>query len=179
MRVGSLGDDEAEPGGKECPGHLREGEEEQGAAAVGVDCPDGGPGEDEIDEAEAEGGEQSLQAASSGVDKDRRGVEGDDVDTTHLLRQHDGKGSQRRTAYTRDCEELNEAGHIVGFADDVAFFLDLGENVVEVARGLERRVAESAERTEGIVVAAFFNIPARRLRAEVYANDERDGGDEC
>lgn len=60
MGVVFLWDDEAEAGGEERPCHLREGEEEQRAAAVGVDCPDGGPGEDEVDEPEAEGGEQRL-----------------------------------------------------------------------------------------------------------------------
>ena len=60
MGVVFLRDDEAEAGGEESPCHLWEGEEEECAAAVGVDCPDGGPGEDEVDEAEAEGGEERL-----------------------------------------------------------------------------------------------------------------------
>ena len=177
--VGFLRDDEAEPRREEGPGHLREGEEQERASAVGVDGPDGGPGEDEVDEAEAEGGEQGLEAAGAGVDEDGRGVEGDDVDAAHLLRQHDGEGRQRGAAHARDGEELDKAGHVVGFADDVAFFLDLGENVVKVARGLELRVAESAERLEGVTVAAFFDKPAGRFGAEVHAKDEWDGGDEC
>ena len=56
MRAGSVRDEEAEAGGEEGPGHLGEGEEEEGAAAVGVDGVEGGPGEDEVDQAEAEGG---------------------------------------------------------------------------------------------------------------------------
>ena len=41
MRGAGAGDQVAEAGGEERPGHLREGEEEEGPAAVGVDCPCG------------------------------------------------------------------------------------------------------------------------------------------
>ena len=41
MRGAGAGDQVAEAGGEERPGHLREGEEEEGPAAVGVDRPYG------------------------------------------------------------------------------------------------------------------------------------------
>ena len=40
----ALGDPEAEACRHQGPAHVGEGEEEEGAAAEGVDCPDGGPG---------------------------------------------------------------------------------------------------------------------------------------
>ena len=52
---GVFRDVEAEAGGEQRPEHLREGEEQEGAAAEGVDGPDRRPGEDEVDETEAEG----------------------------------------------------------------------------------------------------------------------------
>ena len=90
--VGSalLGDPEAEAGGEEGPCHLGEGEEEERAAAVRVDRPHRGPGEDEVDEAETPGGEKSFQVAGAGILEDRRGVEGDNVDAAHLLSDHYG-----------------------------------------------------------------------------------------
>jgi len=41
---------------EEGPEHVWEGEEQESAAAEGVDCPDGGPGEGEIYDSETEGG---------------------------------------------------------------------------------------------------------------------------
>jgi len=38
-------DEEAETGGEEGPGHLREGEEEESATTVGINCADSRPGE--------------------------------------------------------------------------------------------------------------------------------------
>lgn len=46
MRGPFAGDPEAEAGGEESPGHIGEGEEEEAAAAEGIDCPDGWKGEE-------------------------------------------------------------------------------------------------------------------------------------
>ena len=108
-----------------------------------------------------------MQVTSAGIVEDRGGVEGDDVDTAHLLGQHDSEGSAGRPAHTRNSEEFDEARDIVGAADDVGFFLDLGVDIVEIAGGLERCVAQAAERAESIGVAAFFNVPSGRFGAEV------------
>lgn len=74
----ALGDEVAHARGEEGPGHVGEGEEEQGATAEGVDGPDCGPGEDEVDEAEAEGGDEGFGFSGPGEAEDGRGVEGDD-----------------------------------------------------------------------------------------------------
>lgn len=82
MRLIFGGNEEAEACGKECPGHLREGEEEESATAEGIDCPQGWEGEDEIDEAETERGEEGANGGSSSLGEDSRGVESDDIDAT-------------------------------------------------------------------------------------------------
>jgi hypothetical protein len=46
------GDQVAETGGEQCPCHLGEGEQQKGPSAEGIDGPDGGPCEREVDEAE-------------------------------------------------------------------------------------------------------------------------------
>lgn len=56
MSASGARDERAETRGEQRPRHLGEGEEQEGAASKGVDGPDGGPGEDEVDHAEAEGG---------------------------------------------------------------------------------------------------------------------------
>ena len=179
VRAVVLRDEEAEARGQERPGHLREGEEEQGAPAVGIDCPDGGPGEDEVDEAEAEGGEQGLQGPGAGFDEDGRGVEGYDVDAAHLLGEHDSEGGEGGAADAWDGEELDESGDVVAFADDVCFFLDLGVDVVQITGGLEGCVPEPAEGAEGVGVAALLDVPSRGFGAEVDSDHEWYGGDEC
>jgi len=65
VRGVAFGDEEAEAGDEQGPGHVGEGEEEEGAAAVGVDGPDGGPGEDEVDEACEERGPVSTEVVGS------------------------------------------------------------------------------------------------------------------
>lgn len=137
----ALGNDEAETCGQECPCHLWEGEEEERTTAVGIDRPDSGPGEDEVDQAEAEGGEEGIQIAGASFDEDGGRVEGYNVDTAHLLRQHNGEGSQGGAADTRDCEELDEAGEVVALADDIRLLQDLGVNVVQITSGLEGSVS--------------------------------------
>lgn len=174
MRARIFRNEEAQSCSEKGPGHLREGEEEESAATPGIDCPDGGPGEDEIYETETEGGEKSFQVTCTGFAEDGGRVESDDVNTTHLLGQHDSEGSASGTTYTRNSEELDEACDIVASADDVCLLLDLSVDVIEIASSLERGIAESAKRSEGIRVSTLFDIPSRRFWAEINADQERD-----
>lgn len=171
-------DEEAEARRQQRPGHLREGEEEQGATAVGVDRPHRRPREHEVDGAEPPRGEEGVQGRGAGFDEDGRGVEGDDVDAAHLLRDHDRPGRQRGAADPGDGEELDEAGEVVVVPDDGRFLEELRVDVVQIARRLQGRVSKPTERFEGVAVAPFLDVPAGRLGTEVDADDEGDGGDE-
>lgn len=51
---------------------MGEGEEEETATAKGVDGPDSGPGEDKVDQTEAEGGEEGLDVAGARCGEDGR-----------------------------------------------------------------------------------------------------------
>ena len=61
MRSVFLGDVKAEAGGKRGPGHLGECEQEQCAAAEGVNGEECWPGKDEVDEAKAERRQERFQ----------------------------------------------------------------------------------------------------------------------
>jgi hypothetical protein len=52
--------------------------------------------------------------------KDCRAVEGNDIDATHLLRNHDDTGGNRCAPNTRDGNEFDATG------EEVAFFRDPG-----------------------------------------------------
>lgn len=78
-------DVEAECRAKQSPSHLWEGEEQQSSTAPGIDGPDGGEGEEEIDQTESPRGKQSALVRSSSLHEDGAGVEGNDVDYTNWL----------------------------------------------------------------------------------------------
>jgi hypothetical protein len=59
------------------------------------------------------------------------------------LGYHDRERGEGCTANTRDSEELDEAGYVVAFADDLLLDFELSVDVVEVTGGLEWVVAES------------------------------------
>ena len=169
----AFGDKEAEAGGQQGPSHLREGKEEQRTASPGIDGPDGGPREDEIDGTKAPGGKKRFEIGGAGFDEDGGGVEGYDVDAAHLLGDHDGPGSEGGAADTGDGEELDEAGEVVAVADDFGFFEDLSVDVVEIPGGLKAGVAEAAEGLECLGVAVFLieevsNCVASRLYSTLF-----------
>ena len=114
-----------------------------------------------------------MQITEAGLVEDRGAVECNDVDTAHLLSQHDHERGESGATDARDREELDETGDIVAFANDVGFFQDLRVDVVEVAGRLKRGVSETTEGLERFIVATFLDVPARGLRAEVDADHQR------
>ena len=153
--------DEAKTGCKQSPCHVGESEEKESTATPGINGPDSGPSEDEIDETESERGKQGIQIASTSVHEDSRGVESDDVDTAHLLSQHDRERSASCTSDTGNREELNEAGDIVALANDIGLLLNLGVDVVKITSRLEGGISETAERSESVGVSALLDVPSR------------------
>lgn len=174
-----LVDEGAETGGQQGPGHLGEGEEEEGAAAEGVDGLEGGEGEQEVDSTEDEREGQGLVLGCAGVLKHGGGVECNDVDTAHLLGDHDGEGGEGRTPHTGDGEQLEEADDICGLGDDVSLKLESGVDVVQVAGNLNFVVSQPDQRLPCVDVAALLDEPTGRLRAQVdqaqqwHSRDER------
>ena len=58
-----------------------------------------------------------------------------DINTAHLLSNHDSPRCQSRTTDSRDGEELAKALEVVGITDDVRLDFDLGIDVVEISGG--------------------------------------------
>ena len=123
-------DQSTKTSGKERPRHVWERKEQKGPATEGINCPDCWESKYEIDKSETEGCEQSLVIAKPRIDKDRRRVEGNDVDTAHLLGNHDREGGKSGPANTRDGEELNETSDIVAVADDFLLDFKLAVDIV-------------------------------------------------
>ena len=78
------GDVEGEAGEEEKDGHQGEGGEEEVASAEGVDCVDGGDGEDPVYDAAAEGGEEGVFSGEVGGYEHGRRVVHDCVDAAEL-----------------------------------------------------------------------------------------------
>jgi uncharacterized protein YndB with AHSA1/START domain len=74
------GDEETHPRGEESPEHLWEGEYQEVAPPEGVDCPDGWPSENKVDDTKAEGCKEGIDVARTSFREDGGGVEGDDID---------------------------------------------------------------------------------------------------
>ena len=53
-----------------------------------------------------------------------------DVDTAHLLSNHDSERRQGRASHSRNCKEFDEASEVVALADDILLDLDLRIDVV-------------------------------------------------
>lgn len=150
MRGAALGDQEAEAGSQQCPGHLREREKQQVPTPESVDGPERGEGEDEVDETKAPRCEQSLETAGTGGLEDGGRVESDDVDTcrdscqrefpckrrkgvsrtAHLLGKHNNERCERGTAHTGNGEQLEEAGNVIALANDFGLDGKLSVHVV-------------------------------------------------
>ena len=99
--------------------------------------------------------------------------------STHLLCNHDNEASEGSAAHTSDGEQLREPGEVARPAGYMLFRLGdshgldiaipkhdflkahLRMNIVKIASCLKRRIAESAERPEGVFVAILFDVPAR------------------
>jgi hypothetical protein len=172
------------------PSHLRECEEEQGTSSVGVNRPNGRPGENEVHETEPPGREEGRSDRRACLRENSRGIEGDDVDTAleenksiswiqiqyvltyHLLRNHDRPGSQCRTADTGNSKEFNKSSNIIVLLDKCRFHLNLRIDVVEIAGCLQFGIAESFERGIGLAIALLFDVPSRALRAEIDTDPE-------
>jgi hypothetical protein len=73
-------DEEAQSGGEQRPCHLRKCEEKQAPAAERVDCPNGRPSKDKVDEAEAKRSNECFSLSGVCLSENRTGVESNDVD---------------------------------------------------------------------------------------------------
>ena len=171
-----FGNDKAKSRGQQRPCHVGEGKEKESTATPGIDRPNRGPSKDEVDETESKRGEEGSQVVGTSVDENGRGIESNDIDTAHLLSQHDGEGSTRCTSDAGNGEKFDEAGNVVALANDICLLLNLRVDVVQITSGLKRSVAETAERSESVGVAALFDVPPRRLGAEVNTDEQRKCG---
>lgn len=140
---------------------MRKGKEEKTSSSERVNREECRPCKDEVDETKAETGHQGGKLARTCFAEDGAGVEGNNVNATHLLCNHHGPGCETGTANARNRKKLREAAEIVGVADDLFFDENLSVDVVEIARSLDRMLAQAEERSVRIPEAALLDIPPR------------------
>lgn len=175
---GALVEQSEQAGGKESPHHLRESKQQEGSTAKSVDGPEGREGKEPVDQPETETAQHGLELAIAGLLKDGGAVEGDDVDSAHLLGDHDRESGQSSTAHARDGEEFDEALGVVGVGKQLMLDLELRVDVEHVAGYLDRVVAQLDHRIPSLWVAVLLHVPAGRFGADVDEKQQRDGGNE-
>lgn len=116
--------------GQEGPRHIGKRKEEQCSSSKGVDGPKRRECKEEVNETKAPRSPQCLVVAKAGFCKDCRGVESDDVDTAHLLGNHDCERGKGRAANTRNGEELDKSSYIITFSDYGRLNLELFVDVI-------------------------------------------------
>jgi len=97
-------DVEAESGGEKAPSHVRECKQQKISTPESIDSPDGGEGEREVNKTEAKGGEQSRSRGVPSIDEDSTRIERNDVDTAHLLSNHDDPTRECGPSDSGNCE---------------------------------------------------------------------------
>jgi hypothetical protein len=137
------GNQRAESGSQERPRHVGKREEEQCSSPKRVNGPECRERKKEVDKTEAPRSPQCLILIKARRHEDCGGVECDDVDTAHLLRNHDSERGKGRAANSRNGEELDKASYVVALADDGRLNFELFMDVIEIASCLERAVAKS------------------------------------
>ncbi len=152
-----------ESGSQQCPGHLGIGKEQQTSSSKRVDRREGGPGEDEIDQAKTKNCHQGGELVGTCLTENGATIEGDNVNATHLLGDHDRPGGKAGATYARNSEKLGEATDIVRLANNFLLNQNLSIDVVEIASCLDRVLAQAEERVVGVAEAPLLDIPARRF----------------
>lgn len=108
----------AESSSQQGPRHIRKREEKQCSSSKGVDGPESRECKEEVDKSEAPRSPQRLVGAKARIHKNRGRVECNNVDTAHLLGDHDSERGKGSAANTRDRKELDESSYIVALSDD-------------------------------------------------------------
>jgi len=93
--------------------YVGESKKQQSPASKSINRPDSGPGKDKVDQTEAKRRKKGMQIVGAGILEDSAGVKGDNVDSTHLLRNHDNERRSSGTANTGDAEQVEEAADVV------------------------------------------------------------------
>ena len=195
----ALWDPETEACGKEGPAHIWEGEKEETSTSKGVNCPDSGPGKNEIDESESPRGQKSFGDACSSLSKNGGGIESNNVNwgcmsafaksqmscrilltATHLLSNHSNTRSLSSTPYARNGDQLNETSEKVPIRwktrllYQYLFLLEKSMSVIKITGRLNGRISEPQERPVGLRNPTFLHKPPWRLWTEENPYDEGD-----
>lgn len=158
--------------------HEREGDQTESAATNRIDQEQRRDGEDHLNGTISERGVESLVVGVTGIPEDRGGVEGDDVDTAHLLGKHSSGGGVVGTPDTGNREAVPKTAEVSSTTggDKLLLVDDIG---VVVVTGRDNGVsAKTVHGAETLGNLSVLHQPTRRLGAEEDADGEEQGGDE-
>lgn len=108
----------------------------------------------------------------------KRGGSKRTVDSTHLLRYHDGRGTIVCAPDPRNGKAVPQAGEVASATGLLLLLLVDDVGVVKVPRGNDGMGSETQHGAEPLVVLVVLHEPPRRLGAEEDAQHEDKGRDE-
>lgn len=162
-----LRDKEAQATSEQEDGHDRKSEEQERSPSVRVDGEQGGEGKDEVDRSETEGSVERLTRTEPVLGEDGTRVKCDDVDTAHLLSEHNGESSPSCSLDTGNDEQFLQSSEEAVSLENLGFFIELSADVVEISRSLERGESQSEERLVSLGVSTFLQEPTRGFCREI------------
>lgn len=136
----------------------RERSEQQLPPPERIDGVHAGDGEEPVDDAEAEGGDEGGLLGEAALDEHLGRVVGDDVDAAQLLEEHDDLRGQRRVAVAPDREQLLDlaAPHV----HRLPLRLQQRVHVEQVPRRLHPLVPQLPDRRVRVPVPVLGQVPA-------------------
>lgn len=174
---GLFRDVEAEAGSQQGPGHVWEGEEQQSSTTESVDSGHSGKGEKEVHKTKSPGGKKSPGNTGPCLLEDSRRIEGDNVDTTHLLCDHYCETSKGGTPNPGNSEQFSETTDVITRTRNVMLDLDLSIDVVQIACSLQSGIAQTTQRLICVAKLALLDVPTRGFWTEINPEKQRHGWD--
>jgi hypothetical protein len=113
----------------------------------------------------------------AGLTEDAGAVKGDDVNTAHLLGQHDCAGTVVGSSDSGNREAVPQTAEVAsaGILSELLLVDHVG--VVEITSTYDGMGSELGHGNETFGESAMLHQPSRRLRTEVDADGEEEGGD--
>ncbi|KAI6750394.1 hypothetical protein HG530_014675 [Fusarium avenaceum] len=157
--------------------HEWESSQCQKSSSLGIDQEESRDGKDNLNGTVAQRGIQGFVLGVSSITEDTRTVERDDVDTAHLLGQHDSTGTVVGSSDSGNREAVPQTAEVASAGILLELHLVNHVGVVEVASTNDGMSSELRHRNESLGESSMLHQPSRRLGTEVDAGGEEEGGD--
>lgn len=113
-----------------------------------------------VNQSKSKTSNQCILFRSTSLSEDSRRVKGDNVDTTHLLTNHNDERGESCSTKTGNGEELSDSRQVVTLTDDCCFNLELAIDKVKITSGKKIVLAKSAEGIVGFSIFSSLHQPS-------------------